>query len=233
MMDITMRDARSVRAPPTASKSRRAIAAGRLRGALAAVLPCLLLAAGAPGLSPPRLLQRLREGGCVLVMRHAQSPEQRPTAAAAEPDNPRRERQLSGAGKTTARELGMALRVLGVPFGPIYVSPTYRAIETVRLAGIGPFRTVAQLAEGPRGMAGSAGRAEVRWLRRATDRPPPSGGNALIVTHTPNIVGAFGSVARHIGAAEMLVFEPVRHGTARFIGRLTVGQWRALAAVQH
>ncbi|MGH8325895.1 MAG: hypothetical protein ACRET2_03945, partial [Steroidobacteraceae bacterium] len=130
----------------------------------------------------------------------------------------------------SARELGEDLRALVVPLGPIYVSPAYRAIETVRLAGLGAFHIVRQLAEGPRGMSGSANRADVRWLQDASAHAPPSGSNTLIVTHEPNIVGAFGSAARSIGAAGMLVFQPDRHGGARLIGRLTAQQWHALAA---
>lgn len=175
------------------------------------------------------LLQQLRHGGYVLVMRHAQSPETPPSAQAAEPDNVRHERQLSETGKSSARALGAALHALRIPLGPIYSSPTYRALQTVRLAGLGSPQPIAPLAEGPRGMGGNAGRNEVRWLQRAVAQAPRAGSNTLIVTHTPNIVGAFGPTVADIHATEMLVFRP-DHGHARLVGRLTVEQWRKLAA---
>lgn len=176
------------------------------------------------------LVKDLHNGGYVLVMRHAQSPDARPTASEAEPDNTGRERQLSPEGQANARELGQALGKLAIPIGPIYSSPTYRARETLRLAGFGAPQVVAQLEEGSRGMLGAAGAAQVAWLREAVTRIPPSGMNTLIVTHTPNIVGAFGPTAAGVKAGEMIVFKPQGHAHGIAVGRITVAQWRRLAS---
>jgi len=165
----------------------------------------------------------------VLVMRHARSPATAPDARRANADNPRHERQLDEAGEASARELGEALRALNVTIGPIYSSPTYRALETVRLAQLGTPRVVEQLAENARGMSGAAQRSEIDWLRRAVTRAPPAGSDALIVTHTPNIVGAFDDRAAGIEPGEMMVFEPVGSGQTRLLGRITVEEWRQLA----
>jgi phosphohistidine phosphatase SixA len=178
--------------------------------------------------STRQLAQELRSGGFVLVMRHAESPEKRPAAGEAEADNPHRERQLDAAGKASARELGQALHALGIPIGRIYASPTYRAMQTVRLAGLGHARAVAQLDEGARGMRASADRARIRWLQAAVGQSPMVGTNTLIVTHTPNIVGAFGAGVANIAAGEMLVFG-AGVDRAEMVGRITVAQWRQLA----
>lgn len=176
-------------------------------------------------LSGPALVRQLQKGGFVLVMRHAQSPDAAPTAKEAESDNTALERQLGAQGKTSARELGQALRRLRIPIGQIYSSPAYRARETLRLAGLGAPRLVMQLAEGPRGMQGSAGRAQMQWLQQAVTQVPSNGTNTLIETHAPNITGAFGPAAANIDAGEMIVFSPQR-GTA--VGRMTVAQWKQL-----
>jgi phosphohistidine phosphatase SixA len=225
------------------SNAHRAVRAIRpwypiLAGALlVAAWVAPVVAASSPALKPPQLLQQLRQGGYVLVMRHAQSPDRAPSAQEAEADNPGHERQLDAEGKASAQALGSALHALGVSIGPIYVSPTYRARETVQLAGLGPVQPVEQLAEGPRGMSGAAAHAEVHWLQQAVEHPPPRGRNTLIVTHTPNILGAFGPQVSSIQAGEMLVFDPhpsadEASGHARLIGRLTIAQWRELAASQ-
>lgn len=175
------------------------------------------------------LVQQLRAGGFVLVMRHAQSPDEVPTAGEADPGNVHLERQLSAAGKASARELGRALHELGIPIGQIYASPTYRAMQTVQLAGLANPQAVPQLSEGAQGMRGKADRARVLWLQAAVRQAPPAGTNTLVVTHTPNIVGAFGSPVANIAAGEMLVFRP--QGThAAMVGRIAVAQWRRLAA---
>jgi hypothetical protein len=62
-------------------------------------------------------------------------------------------------------------------------------------------------------------------------QPPPGGTDTLIVTHTPNIVGAFGPAAANIKAAEMIVFRPAGRGApAEVVGRITVGRWQRLAS---
>jgi broad specificity phosphatase PhoE len=196
---------------------------------------CALAAATLASIQPtsaqvsvPELVQQLRAGGCVLVMRHAESPFAVPSAGEAEPDNPRHERQLDEAGKVSAQALGVALRKLRIPIGTIYSSPTFRARETVRLAGLGSPVTVPELAEGARGMSGKAEQARMTWLKRAVRGPPATATNILIVTHTPNIVGAFGDDATGIAAGEMLVFRP-GEGSAALLGRIRIEEWPSLA----
>src|SRR6186713_409470 len=87
------------------------------------------------------LLTRLQKGGYVIVMRHASSPRQVPDKQAANPDNVKLERQLDEAGRAGARAMGAALRSLRIPVGEVLSSPTYRAMETARLAQLPNVRT--------------------------------------------------------------------------------------------
>ncbi|MGH8217846.1 MAG: hypothetical protein ACREUT_04685 [Steroidobacteraceae bacterium] len=103
-----------------------------------------------------------------------------------------------------------------------YSSPTFRARETIELAGLPSPTLVPQLAEGAHGMASSAEESHAAWLREAVDRFPPIGSNTLVVTHTPNIVGAFGPRVANIQGNEMLVFVPESGRRARLLGRITV-----------
>jgi len=208
------------------------LAVGLVVVAIFATAPRSAHSADAAPLSGPQLLGRLRAGGCVLVMRHARSPEATPDARSANSDNPHRERQLDEAGKAGARAFGAAVRALHVPIGLIYSSPTYRARETVQFARLGEAKVVEQLSESKHGMSGAAERSQTEWLRRAVAQSPPAGSNTLIVTHTPNIVGAFGNRASGIGAGESLIFEPRQDGSTRLLGRITVDEWQKLAG-QH
>jgi Histidine phosphatase superfamily (branch 1) len=99
-----------------------------LSGAAAALIT---LHAQAP--ASDALVNQLRQGGYVLVMRHASSPRQVPTKDTANPDNTKLERQLDEAGRRGATAMGDALRGLRIPIGTVLTSPTYRAIETVKL----------------------------------------------------------------------------------------------------
>ncbi len=95
------------------------------------VLPLLLCLAavvlGAPvqAASPdgPGLVSALRQGGCVIVMRHPSSPFTLPDEAHADPGNTKLERQLDETGRKTAREMGEAFRKLHIPVGDVFSSP--------------------------------------------------------------------------------------------------------------
>lgn len=194
----------------------------------------LLLSAFVAAASPDDvapLLPALRAGGLVLVMRHAPSPQALPNASEAEADNPQHERQLDAAGKADAQMLGDALRALHIPLKPIYSSPLYRAVETLRFAGLTATSTVPELAEGGNGMSASGSKAQAAWLKNAVNQPPPTGSNLLLVTHTPNIVAAFGQDVSDIQPGEMLVFRPVRGREAVLIARVKIDQWRQWAAL--
>jgi len=80
---------------------------------LLAVFTLLLLARSAPAqmLSGAALVQALRHGGYVLVVRHASSPREAPDKQTANADNVNQERQLDQIGRTTAIAMGKALNI--------------------------------------------------------------------------------------------------------------------------
>jgi phosphohistidine phosphatase SixA len=179
-------------------------------------------------LSGVQLVDALRHGGYVIVMRHPSSPQIPPDGASANPDNPRLERQLDATGRDTARAMGAAFNRLHIPLGEVLSSPTYRALEAIRLAGFGPARTVPQLDEGPQGMQGTADETRARWLRKQASQSPKPGTNTLIVTHTPNLLGAFGQSAGPITAGEALIFHPDGKGETTLVGRIKIEEWPRL-----
>src|SRR5688572_2428883 len=104
---------------------------------LSFVLTCTLIAGialvtsvfGAQSKPSADLIATLRQGGYVLVMRHASSPREVPTAQTANADNPKLERQLDQHGRAGAAAMGQALGDLKIPVGDVFTSPTYRALE--------------------------------------------------------------------------------------------------------
>jgi phosphohistidine phosphatase SixA len=95
-------------------------------------------------------VKALRDGGYVIVMRHASSPREVPNRQTANPDNVTLERQLDEAGRAASVAMGRALRDLKIPVGEVLTSPTYRALETVRLAQLADPRTQTELGDGGR-----------------------------------------------------------------------------------
>jgi phosphohistidine phosphatase SixA len=194
------------------------------------VLLAVVLALCAPVLAaPPDLAARLRAGGYVLLMRHASSPATPPDKAAADPENITGERQLDEKGRATAQAMGEAFRKLGIPLGPVFSSPTYRARETVRLAGFGQPVPAPELGDQGQSMARITGPGPVAWLKNKIAEMPPAGHNTLLVTHMPNIVAAFPDIAAGLKDGETLVFKPDGHGHADLVARVEIGEWPQMA----
>jgi phosphohistidine phosphatase SixA len=176
--------------------------------------------------APPGLIEGLRKGGYVIVMRHAASPRDPPAAGAVEAGNTNRERQLDEAGKRSSAAFGQALKQLGVPVTRVLSSPTFRAQQTVRLAGLPAPELRAELGDGGASMqAASADKGE--WLRRLTAEPPRSG-DVLVVTHLPNLREAFGAQAAGAEDGEALIFRPAGKGPPVLAGRIKIEEWAEL-----
>ncbi len=174
-------------------------------------------------LSGTALVNALRQGGYVIVMRHASSPREAPTEKTADPDNLRLERQLDGAGRSTSIGMGKALRDLKIPIGDVLTSPTYRALETARLAQLPDPRPYPELGDGGQSMQ-KATDEQSAWLRsRTTEFPAHT--NTLIITHLPNIAAAFPQWSSGLEDGEALVLGPDGKGGATLVARVKIEAW--------
>jgi phosphohistidine phosphatase SixA len=183
--------------------------------------------APASSLSGPALINALRRGGYVIVMRHASSPRDAPDARTANRDNTSRERQLDEAGRSTAMAMGEALKRLGISFNLVFTSPTYRALETVRLLGIKNNVTpINELGDGGASMR-AATDAQSRWLQDIVTRVPM--GNTLVVTHMPNIARAFPQLSDVVDG-ESLIYQPDANGGGgtHLVARVKIDEWPTL-----
>jgi phosphohistidine phosphatase SixA len=190
------------------------------------VLLFLSLSTGAQELTGPALTGALKQGGYVMVVRHARSPREAPDERTANPDNATRERQLDEAGRAGAAAMGDAMRALTIPIGVVLSSPTYRALETVRLAGWPEPQQVAELGDRGRSMQGVT-ETEGAWLRERVTQFPV-GSNTILVTHLPNITRAFPQHATGIEDGDALVFGPDGKGGATVVGRVKIAEWPGL-----
>jgi phosphohistidine phosphatase SixA len=188
-------------------------------------LSCLLGSAAWPqsAASDEALLAALRAGGHVLVMRHAQSPRQTPTADVASKDNKALERELDEVGRATATAMGEALRGLQIRVGKVYSSPTFRAMQTAHLAQLAAPEPVAALGD----RSGSDGEV---WLRNAAGTPPAAGTNSILITHAPNMMGAFAEQGQGMSDGEILVVRPGTGGRHTVVARVRIERWPELLA---
>src|SRR5687767_5522403 len=149
------------------------------------------------------LVKQLRQGGYVLVMRHASSPRETPSKETANADNTRLERQLDEAGRRGATAMGNAIRALKIPIGAVLTSPTYRALETVKYAGFTSPTVVEELGDRGKSMQG-VDESQATWLRQRVTEVPRSG-NLLLVTHQPNLSRAFADWGGTVADGEVVV----------------------------
>lgn len=189
----------------------------------AALLLLLTTAAHGQVLSGEALVKALRQGGYVIVMRHASSPREVPDKQTANPDNTKPERQLDEVGRTTSAAMGKALRDLKIPIGDVFTSPTYRALETLRLAQVANPKPTPELGDNGQSMAGGT-EAQAAWLQKIVTQFP-SGTNTLVVTHFPNMTRAFPQQAAGVEDGEALIFGPDGKGGAKVVARVRIEDW--------
>ena len=193
---------------------------------ISAVVLLMTVMVGAQSLSNEMLVKALQHGGYVIVMRHASSPRETPSAETANAENTNHERQLDEAGRSSAIAMGKALHELNIPVGAVFTSPTYRALETVRLAQLPAPQTVAELGDGGQSMQASND-AQSAWLQKKITELP-KGTNTIVVTHFPNMSRAFPQSTSGLADGEALVFGSDGKGRTTLIARVKIEEWPKL-----
>ena len=168
----------------------------------------------------------LKSGGYVLLMRHAPTEPVAPDPAEFDLRDCATQRNLSEAGRETARQLGEAFSRLAIPIGQVFSSPYCRCLDTGKLA-------FGRVTESPllsvwdrlRVDEKSARGGEVRAL---LSTPPPAGANTVLITHTGTLLYSFGLRTRPEGITH--VFRP-HDGRAEYVGGLTPFDWLELAGI--
>ena len=195
------------------------------------LLLCLLLLAGCSGIAPPEpegplagesLVEALRDGGYVVVLRHTATTE-------GGTDDPARvadcsiQRNLSPEGRQQASELGDAVEQLDIPVGRVLTSPYCRTLDTAVLAfGDDVEKDEALL---PLPGAGAPGQEEaIARVEELVAQEPEEGQNTFLVSHLSTIEPATGATPEEGGA---VVFEP-EDGEFRLVAEVPPGGWQKL-----
>ncbi len=160
------------------------------------------------------LLAALREGGTVVLIRHAATEPGLGDPPQFRLDECDTQRNLSAAGRADAQRLGEALRAAGVPLGEVRSSRWCRCLDTARLA----FGDVVEAWPVLDSFFGNPAEAAPRRAQmQAAMRGLPAQANWVWVTHQVNISALSGLFA---AAGEMIVVRPSADGVA------VVGRWR-------
>ena len=180
---------------------------GVLRGALA--LASSTVAGSVRASALPAALRGA--GGCVLLVRHAQTEPGVGDPPGMRLDDCATQRNLSAQGRVQAQRLGTLLRDAGVSVGPVRSSRWCRCQDTARLAfeRVEPWPALDSFFDDR--TTESARTAELRRWALAFEGP----GHAVLVTHQVNVTALTGE---WVGMGEALVLRPER-GALRILGR--------------
>src|SRR5215813_11696423 len=205
------------------------------RNIIAAATFCGLLAAS--GLAVPdraaaddaNLVQALRAGGYVIVVRHgATFPDQADT----DPlnfDNVAAQRNLNDKGKTLAKAFGNAIRQAGVPVGKVFTSKYNRAYETAVIAGFKDIERTADVTEGGLVVSPNENNRRADTFRKLLTTAPAPGTNTIVITHKTNIVDALGKDWFDVKEGEASIFRP-ENGRYTLFARVQMADWSRVAA---
>ncbi|MFO1317836.1 MAG: histidine phosphatase family protein [Burkholderiales bacterium] len=178
------------------------------------ILAVALALGAAPAAADDALWALLRQGGQVVLIRHAVTDPGVGDPPGFRLDDCRTQRNLSDAGRAEARRLGASLRDHGVPVARVLASPWCRALETARIA----FGTEPQVADALANLFEYGGNRERQFAAfQALVANAPRQGNLVMVTHGATTL-AFTGVSP--ATAEMVIVTPTGGGDFRVAGRI-------------
>lgn len=178
--------------------------------------------------SPVEWIDALRQGGHVIVFRHAPYSDQtvndlnKMQKAGAQ-------KQLSEQGRALAKSIGESMRKLRIPVGQVLTSSLQRAVDTGTLLGFGEVARSPDVTEGDAAATPAENNRRAEAFRKLVSVAPPAGTNLVIVSHKPNIVDAFGKDWGDVRECDASVFEPDGNGGYKLIIRIQANEWSKLA----
>ena len=119
---------------------------------------------------------------------------------------------------------------MGVPVGQVYTSRFNRAYQTAKLAGFYNIEKSLDLTEGGLVVSPNENNRRVAAFRKLASSTPPAGTNAVIVSHKPNIVDAFGEDWFEVKEGEASIFKP-DGGNYKLVARVQMDEWVRIAKV--
>ena len=205
----------------------------RLRTALLSSMTALLFTVSAHAQqqrpSDAEIAQTLRSGGNVIVLRHGATFADQADTDPLHPDNIAAQRRLNSKAESDAKAFGEAFKTIGVPVGKVLTSQFDRAYATAKLAGFEKAEKTADVTEGGLVVSPNENNRRAAALRKLASTVPSAGTNALIVTHKPNILDAFGKDWFDSKEGEAAILLP--DGTSfKVIARVQMDEWPRIAA---
>jgi len=187
---------------------------------LFACISCLPLSAIAQeaAMEPQKLAALLKEGGYVILIRHAAGDATQKDAENLLFNDCKTQRNLSRQGRIDARSIGQGFDSFQIPVSTVFSSPYCRAMDTGRFAFArversNELNSVKDTEDDKR--KGAA------LLNPLLSTVPTTGSNTVLITHSTNIQATLGFVPAE---GEAVIFKPEGSGY-KLVGRIRAQQW--------
>jgi phosphohistidine phosphatase SixA len=180
---------------------------------------------------PKQLVQSLRSGGYVIVVRHGATFSDQADTDPFNFNDIAKQRNLNEKGKELAKAFGDAIRQIGIPVGKVYTSNFNRAFETAVLAGFNDAKKTTDLTEGGLVVSPDENSRRAAALHKMLAQVPAKGKNTFLITHKPNIIDALGKDWFDVKEGEASIFKP-EDGKYRLVARVQMEDWPKLVAVK-
>jgi phosphohistidine phosphatase SixA len=161
------------------------------------------------------VLEALRGGGYIIVVRHGATHADQADTDPLNLEKVAKQRQLNDKGRADAKALGEIFKAAGVPIGKSYSSRFNRAVETARLVGGKEPQATLDVSEGGLVVSPNENNRRAQAFRTIVGTAPDPGTNTLVVTHKPNILDAFGKDWFEVHEGEVSVFKPAGGASTR------------------
>jgi phosphohistidine phosphatase SixA len=202
---------------------------GRLLSLLLGSAPLLLVGAslflagagGAWAQADPSLVEKLRQGGYVLYMRHASTDFSQNDEKSRSFEDCKNQRNLTDKGRAEARAVGEHIKRLKVPVGTVLASPYCRTMETARLA----FGKATPMPEVRGGPLASEDPKRYEGLRKILSASVPKGENLAVSSHANPFRAVTG--LPYLAEGEIAVVQPEGDGRFSVVGRILLEEWPA------
>ena len=211
--------------PSSAASAPDSAAAAHLSDSTAA-LPDSLRAKGGKQFPRPDslLVPALRNGGYVLVFRHAQTDWGQRDADIQNFADRSTQRNLSVAGDSMATAIGRAIKSLRIPIGQVLSSPMWRCRDTADLAFDKCDTTITLFRRSPQDRA-------VRIAYLST--PITDGKNLVLVTHQDVLLPIIAGLRREqLKEGDAFVVKPLGDGKFEILAQVPPDDWRHFAAAR-
>jgi broad specificity phosphatase PhoE len=173
----------------------------------------------------PSFLDRLRQGGFVIYLRHATTDFSQVDSDVLNLGNCATQRNLTDVGRAQAVAIGETLRALAVPIGEVLSSEYCRTLETAWLA-FGRATPSRELT-GISGLTNAERDRRLDALRAMLATPPADPTNTVLVAHQFNLRDAVGVTL--INEGDAAVYAPDGAGGTSLARVVLANEWAQLA----